>query len=310
MASNLLPEEIQAILDLLPKGADGAPAGEVSSRDFHRPKRLSTEGRAALVEQVARLAPELERELGAALRGKLELELADLDEVHSEGLFAGVEPPFAILRFEVKGEPGWAVWDLAGAVAAIELALGMPEVAEGSARKLTSVERTMLKRLIGLPLQRVARLWKLPVENPRVVDIPEELGSWRDAGATADAQRVLVHLGLRGPGGASSLKLYLPGVVPSAQPSPPQKKGPAVTQPPEHLAPVPFDVCVRLGSAEIQLADLLQLEVGDVIPLGSRVDEPLRLVVEDRVCADVRLGTRDGELASKIERVRPRGREE
>lgn len=310
MAQNLLPEEIRAILELLPKGGDQPPAGEVSSRDFHRPRRLSGEQRATLIEQVARMAPDLEREVGAALRGKVELELADLDEVNAEGLFAEVEPPFAIARFEVKGEPGWAVWELAGAVAAIETALGMPDVKQGKARKLTSVEKTMLKRLVALPLQRFAKLWRLEPKDLRVVEIPEELGTWRDAGPTADAQRVLVHLKLQGAGGSSSLKLYLPGVVPASPAAPAPKKAPQAAQAPEHLVGVPFEVSVRLGATEIQLADLLQLELGDVIPLGSRTDEPLRLIVEDRVCADVRLGTRDGTLAVKVERLRPRGREE
>jgi flagellar motor switch protein FliM len=310
VASNLLPEEIQAILELLPKGADHAPSGEVSSRDFHRPKRLSAEHRAALVEQVARIAPELERELQGALRGPLAFDLADLDEINSEGLFADLQPPFAIVRFEVKGELGWATWDLPGAVAAIETSLGMPEVKEGKPRKLASVEKTMLKRLIAYPLQRLAKLWKLDVKDLRVVDIPEELGSWRDAGPTADAQRIAVHFGFKGPGGASNLRLFLPGVSVAPQPAPAAKKPQAAVQTPEHLSGVPFDVSVRLGAAEIVLADLLHLEIGDVIPLGSRTDEPLRLIVEDRVCADVRLGTRDGNLAAKVERARPRGREE
>lgn len=310
MPQNLLPEEIRAILELLPKGGDQPPAGEVSSRDFHRPKRLSGEQRAALIEQVARAAPEFERELGAALRGRVSFELADLDEVSAEGLLSEVEPPFAIARFEVKGETGWVVWDLAGAVAAIETALGMPDVKQGKARKLTSVEKTMLKRLVAIPLQRFTRMWKLEPKDLRVVDIPEELGSWRDAGPTADAQRVLVHVKVQGAGGASSVKLYLPGVVPAAHSAPPPKKTPQAAQAPEHLVGVPFEVSVRLGATEIHLADLLHLELGDVIPLGSRTDEPLRLIVEDRVCADVRLGTRDGTLAVKVERLRPRGREE
>jgi flagellar motor switch protein FliM len=310
VTSNLLPEEIRAILELLPKGAEHAPPGEVSSRDFNRPRRLSAERRATLVEQVARMTPELERELQGALRAPLELELADVDEVNSEGLFAGVEPPFAIARFEVKGELGWATWDLAGAVAAIETSLGMPEVKDAKSRKLASVERTMLKRLLSYPLQRLAQLWKLDVKDVRVVDIPEELGSWRDAGPTADSQRIHVHFAIKGPGGTSALRLYLPGVVPTPPAAPPAKKPAPVAQAPEHLSGVPFDVSVRLGSAEILLAELLHLEIGDVIPLGSRTDEPLRLIVEDRVCADVRLGTRDGNLVTKIERLRPRGREE
>jgi flagellar motor switch protein FliM len=260
-----------------------------------------------LREQLMRLVPELERDLRASLRQSFELELADVDEVHGDGLFDGLTQPFAILRFDIKGEVGWVAWDIAAAVAAVEVALGMSEVAGVTPRKLATVERTMLKRLLSAPVIRIARELKLEAKNFRVVDIVEELGSWRDGGPHADAQRLAIHFSVRGPGGDSVINLYLPGLAGAvAQP----KKAQTPAAAPEHLAAVPFEASVRLGSAEIALAELLQLEIGDVIPLGSSTDEPLRLIVEDRVCADVRLGARDGNLMVKIERLRRREREE
>ncbi len=307
MSSNLLPEEIRAILDLLPKNAEHAPTGEVSSRDFKRPNRLSAEDRDALREQILHLVPELEREMRANLRQKFELSLADLSEVNSDGLFDDLIAPFAVVRFEVRGEIGWAVWDIAAVVASVEVALGMSEVGAVKARKLSTVERTMFKRLLAAPVTRIAKQLRLEPKNFRVVDIVEDLGSWREGGPNADAQRLAVNLAVKGPGGDSLIKLYLPGFAPNVADS---KKLQTPIAAPEHLAGVPLEVCARLGSAEIPLADLLQLEVGDVIPLGSDTDEPLRLVVEDRVCADVRLGARDGNLVVKIDRLRSRGREE
>ena len=45
-----------------------------------------------------------------------------------------------------------------------------------------------------------------------------------------------------------------------------------------------IEVClsVVLGEAEIKLAELNQLEAGDIIRLGQKIDEPLEVTVEDR----------------------------
>jgi flagellar motor switch protein FliM len=198
------------------------------------------------------------------------------------------------------------VWDIAAAVAAVEVALGTTEVKDAKPRKLSTVEKTMLKRLLGTVVQKLGPLVALEPKNLRVIDIVEELGSWRDGGALADAQRLSVHLAVHGPGGDSLMRLYLPGFAPDKGAKRPELPKHA----PEHLASVPFEVSARLGSAEIPLSDLLGLEVGDVIPLGAPADEPLRLMIEDRVCAEATLGSKDGNLAVRIAFLRPPGRED
>lgn len=304
--TNLLPEEIQAILEMLPSRSAAAHAGgDVAARDFARPLRMSPEEKRRLFEVFARALPELERALAPTLRGEVELELAELSEVSSDALFAGLEPPFAVVRFDVSREPGWAVWEIGAAVAAVEAAFGATEVKPAS-RRLSTIEKSMLKRLLALTVQRLAKLVSLEATQFRVVDAIEELGSWRDGGGGADAQRLGVHLALSGPGGDSTLRVYLPGC--SKKHDPRRAEMPAKA--PEHLSSVPFEIAARLGSADIALVDLLGLEVGDVIPLGAACDEPLQIVVEDRPCAEAHLGSKDGNLAVRIARLRPAGREE
>ena len=48
---------------------------------------------------------------------------------------------------------------------------------------------------------------------------------------------------------------------------------------------VKVPVCVRVGGAEISLAELLKIEQGAVLALDRLVDEPLDVMVNDQVVA-------------------------
>ena len=50
----------------------------------------------------------------------------------------------------------------------------------------------------------------------------------------------------------------------------------------EMLLGLPIDVAVELGSAEINLGELLRLGPGSVIELGSKVGDPLRVKVNGK----------------------------
>jgi flagellar motor switch protein FliN len=64
---------------------------------------------------------------------------------------------------------------------------------------------------------------------------------------------------------------------------------------------VPVMVTVSLGRQRISVADLLELREESVVPLTSRIDDPIELVVENKVIAKGELiETEDGTLAVRI----------
>ena len=69
---------------------------------------------------------------------------------------------------------------------------------------------------------------------------------------------------------------------------------------PEHLDLVPVAISARLGAADLPLAELLALEVGDVIPLGVDAGAPLEVWAEDRPWAQAMLGASAGRLALRL----------
>jgi flagellar motor switch protein FliM len=203
----------------------------------------------------------------------------------------------AVAPFQVSGQPCWVVWDSVAAVAALELALGAPEAKGGEPRKLSSVEGMLFKRVANSVLRELGPLLDFTFEGLRVATLLEELGSPRDAGAQYDPRRLLVLLEIELSTGTSSLRLYLP---PPSDPGAARTAGATAMKLPGHLDLVPVSISARLGAADLPLADLLALEVGDVIPLGVASGAPLEVWAEDRPWANALLGASAGRLALKL----------
>jgi flagellar motor switch protein FliN/FliY len=73
---------------------------------------------------------------------------------------------------------------------------------------------------------------------------------------------------------------------------------------------LPLEVTVRLGQTKILIRDLLRLDRNSVLELDQNADDPLDIVVNDRVLArgevvviEDRLGIRITDIVSRAERV-------
>ena len=297
MSANVEPHEARAILDAVVPAVGSAPGSVVAPRDFARPLRLSGREREELAQRVQVALSEAAKELGRALRGDVTLALAQLREESAEGLFDDLTEPFALVRFNVGGQPAWARWDVGGAVAAVEVALGAP-APSGGERSLSGVERRLLLRLLTGLVKRVAAALGLKPGVGQVVEAPEEAGAWSDGGVGADRARLRVHVAFEGPGGESGIDLWLPGVGSARGETP----APLAALP-AHLDEVTVALSARLGACSIPLVELLALEEGDVIQLEAPEDGCIGVLVEDVPSARARLGRCDGHLALRIESI-------
>lgn len=300
MSENVQPEEVEAILEAS-ASAGSAAAGrvprssDVRLRDFNEPRRFSDEGRTTVERAVRIELKNLEQDLKSILREQHQFELSELREISAEGLFMDLQAPIAMARFEVAGQIGWVEWEVVPAIRTIEIVLGAAEAPESELRPLSPVERKVLLRILTSFVNSVGSALGLELENIRSVNQLERIGSWRDGGSCRDPQRLFLAIAIDGPSGPSTLKIYLPGFELSAgSPQPP----PAL---PEHLDHVDFELRACLGSTEIPLAELLAIEVGDVIPLSTAVGDPLTLLTEGQACGLGQLGCKSGSLAVRIE---------
>lgn len=298
MTGNLTPEEARALSQAFAAGEAQAPrAAQVESRQFDRPQRLPATELAELRERLRKALPELARELTAAMRGAPAIELVELAEAHAETVTHGLVEPFAVLRFDVDRQPGWLVWDCKAALATLDVALGAAEPVESSARTFTSIERGMFPRMLAPLLTRLAKLFGLATANLSCVQALDSIGHWRQGGDKAEPQRLCATLSIEGPGGASTLRVLLPGVMPAARPAARTEKAAPL---PAHLAEVQVELHARLGDSDVPLAQLLALEVGDVIPLGLPAGGELEVLVEDQPRLRATLGRKNEFLALRI----------
>lgn len=287
------PEEAEAIAEAV--GSTARPALGVAARDFSEPRRLSVKS----IERARALAtaclPEVAEGLGRMLRATHRLALGVVSEVNAGAVLDELGEPFAVACFEGARGEGWLVWDGAAAAATVEMILTGAQSDDPTRRRLSQTEGRVLERALALIVDPIANALQAPVGDLRFVQSREELAS----STVEDPQRLLVHLFFEGPGEPSELRLYLPGVslASTTESSPPSASVP------DHIGPVMLELQACLGSTEIPLADLLKLEVGDVIPLGVRHGDPIEIQIDERACGTARWGQHKGSVAVQLDQV-------
>lgn len=298
MTAPIEAREAQAILAAVRATQQDVPAA-VEPRDFGRPLRLSARALQEVRRRVQVALGECELKLARALRSPIELELAELGEVSVEQSFAELAEPFALVRFDVGGQPAWLRWECAGAVAAVESMLGLPS-ATAAERTLSSVERHFFLELAESIAGPIAQALDLAAREPRVVAAADDAGSWTDGGEGADSARLRLHIVCNRLGSTSAIDVWLPGVTAGER----QNEAPPQAFP-KHLDDVAVWLSARLGARDVPLSELLAIEAGDVIPLETATDGWLDVLAENVPCARARLGCSAGRLALQIEEVGP-----
>jgi flagellar motor switch protein FliM len=298
MTSQLEPEEVQAIADAM-----AAPTGaraEVAERDFRIPRRLSLEVVKKLEESLRTSVPSFQRALQAIVPTEIILEPTSVREITARGLFDSVPEPFLIARYLTGRAPGWVVWEPESAIAAVQAALGMP-VSEDeridTSRELSYIERRMMGRILEALLRPVAERFQLSVEGLSIAEKPDEIGSWEDEGPDADAHRLCVDLNLTAAGRTSNLTLYMPGFLPAEVDL--DETGPDVSSP-GFMHEVAVDVRALFDAVQVPLSDLLDIEVGDILPLGPVRSSRVTLVVDQTPVAHAKLGRNYERLAVRL----------
>jgi len=247
-----------------------------------------------------RIAPDLESSLRTWLQGDYAVEVSEIGETSSQGLFEALEDPIVVNSIEVNGAAGWVVWENTAAIAAATVAMSCELEDDAKPRALTPLESGLVGDLLMSLTEAIASSVGLRATRGPLSQTVREFLSQLDTDANGDPQRLYLHLILEGPGGPSTLRLYLPGVLSDAptQSTPP----PAL---PSHLNQVPIELSAELGRAEIALDDLMELEVGDVIPLAKASDSCIDLVVEGEFAGTASWGNLNGQVAVRIEQLSP-----
>ncbi|MFT5292072.1 MAG: flagellar motor switch protein FliM [Planctomycetota bacterium] len=301
MSANVEPEEVEAVLVGI--ADESRDAVQVESRDFRRPQRFAPATLYLFGQALKKSLFTLPNALEGTCGVKLGLSLASIGEVTAEGLFEDTGDEALLLKFLVDGQPGWMRWDAMEATALAEALLGSSS-RETETRALTRLE----ERLVGEPLVSIvavlAQVLGLETSGFDFAADANAAGTWRDGEGEIDSHRLDIELDITRAGSeGSTMHIYLP-----IQADTKAEQAPQVDLP-DHMTDVSVEVCVQLATAEITLSQLLQLEVGDVIPTDVAVDDPAVLLVEDRPFARGHLGTHRGRFAVRLSATQEGGKD-
>ena len=317
---NVTQEEIEALT-----APEESAAVGVRPRDFRQPRRFSPETLDRFRVDISVALPSLAMSLRPLLRETFPFRLETVSEVHSQGIAGTVSDPVCSASFECEGGLGWVIWSNEAARSAVTTALGSDpskkkddeapdedaneiefDLSEGGFEprvELSEIEASVACELLSLAVNRIGEELDFRANQFDLIQSAEALELSVEGQRAEDPARLLVNLVFEGPGGAESrIDVYIPGVRPPKGELP-VREGEDALAVPDHLVDVQLELAAELGSAEIPLADLLKIEIGDVIPLSTRVDTPMHVAIEEYGCATAKLGRKDGQLAILLEEL-------
>ncbi len=309
MADNVNPDEAAALSEAAGGDPSAGRVAVVTARDFTVPRTLSADRIGRIRKTLSARLQTIANALAGPLRGHPTMTLGEVAEMNAHGLFDGFVRPFLVHGFTCNGQQAWLIWDAAAARAASDTILSGPESeAEDEAQApkepgdpmLTRTERRVVASLLDSMVVTVADEFGLAIEAGEIWQEPEEMTTLEDLGPDADSRRMLIHLGIEIENEEpSDLRIYLPGIVDPDEDLLDHDSDNA----PSHLALVDLELSVHLGGTDVPLSELLAIEIGDVIPLDSRVGDLVDIEIEENICARARFGAQEGRLAVIVEEV-------
>ncbi len=311
-------EEIDALLSAVHSGsvaaspATPAPPREVVPYNFRRPSRASKEhirGLALLHEDLSKLASS---SLSGVLRTMVDLEVAAVEQVTYAEHMLSMSTPTCAFVFKMEPLSGEAVLEVSPNLAFVMMdrLLGGSGLAVSAPRDLTEIERAVLERIGHRLMLDLAQAWQqlgtfqvrmLNLEtNPQLVQVTAQnevilavafrlkIGDVT-GGITLGYPYLLVEplidrLGVRRRTQASA-----------AGPSPDVRSFVL-----RELSQSPLGLRAVLGHASITVREMLDLRVGQVVPLAAPASRPVRVDLNDVPKFAGRLGTHRAHLAVEI----------
>jgi flagellar motor switch protein FliM len=326
MAEVLSQSEVESLLAALDPSSQitsaqpavrSEPGGNISVYDFKRPERVSKEQ----IRAFQALHEGFSRELGAALSGMLrtivEVKLISVDQLtYSEFVFSLENPTCFNLIFS-EGLGGHFILDINPSIIfpVIDRLLGGGKGPKHGvpARALTEIELRLVKRITDLVIKGLEHAWsnicKLQLRisqvesNPQLVQIvpPNEVIVLVTFEMTMGEMRGIINLcvpfntiePLSGKLSADAWSAY------SQRVADPRQKLQLETG----LSNASVQMTVQLAKTHLKAAELMQLEIGDVIVTEKDDHAAVEVFVEGRPMFQGSAGLHRGHKAVRIQRA-------
>lgn len=287
----LSTREIDDILTVFKGRRKSDQPTDVASLDLNRPAPIPKGIFETLEVRHEQAARAMRNSLRETLRRDLMVKFQSLELDRFASFKEALPEPscsFVVEMLPLR-QPGYLVLDYPLVFAVLDRVLGGTGAVEGTPRELTTTESAVLGDVLGSLLAEQAAVWSRWVKlTPRVLRSTSVPRFFREA--RADDPVLIASYTLDGFADGASFRfaLPLPGLEPHLQCAPrsdvPETARPAPVSKDlllRAIADVQLDLSVRLGGAELNVEDVMELAVGDVLVLDTRPDQPLQLLVQN-----------------------------
>lgn len=298
MADILSQDEVDLLLSAVSEGEpppddadldrDMEPEQHMTTYDFRRPERVSTEQLKGLQSLFEAFAREVSIVFPAFLRTVVRVDLTSIDQLTYDEFILSVARPTALSIVNMAPLDGTAVLELSPTMVfpILDRILGGKGMALPEARELTEIESRIVQRLVTMILDSLKRSWEQLIEfrlsivaqesDPLIVQIVAGsemiilIGYEVHIGETVGAMNMCVPLVVLAPilDQISQQTHFTRKMDPDVEVVT-RKTIDKITR----KACVPVDA--MLGQVTLTLAQVARLRVGDVVQLDSSPEEPV-----------------------------------
>jgi flagellar motor switch protein FliM len=319
LADVLSQNEIDALLNALDSGEidteeikNEEKVKKVRTYDFKRPNKFSKEHLRTINlvhENYARL---LTTYLAASLRTYVQIKVFYTEQMSYSEFMSSIPTPTIIAITDLSPLKGSCILGIDSFLvfATIDRLLGGPGVFNNTVRSLTEIEETIIKKVIREMLKILGIAWENIMEiTPELLDI-ETNPQFVQLVSANEAVALVTFNGKIGET-EGLLNLCIPYIViepfinklstrfwlsnNEKEISESNKDGLG-----KIMGKTSLPVIARLGGSSVSVRDFLDMQIGDVIQLDKKIDEPLEIVVGNKVKFFGHPGTKKNHIAVKI----------
>ena len=325
MADVLSQNEIDELLSAISTGVVNAEnikqeqkQKKIKLYDFKRPDKFSKDQIRTLYMLHENFARLLNTYLSAHLRTMVQVSVASVDQLTYEEFIRSMPNPSVISIFEMRPLSGNALMEINPSIvfSIIDRLFGGVGRPPAKPRELTDIEQSIVARLVNKALESLSEAWRQVVNIEPRLEVIESNPQFTQIVPPNDMV-VIITLQTRIAQTEGFINLCIPYLV--LEPIMPKlttsfwvassiaRAGSKtnVTQMQKKLERTLVPLMVELGKINVTVGEMLDLTVGDVIRLDSKVNEELPIIIGQHQKFKCKPGSSNNRIAVQITQVVP-----
>lgn len=266
------------------------PMGSVRGYDFRKPTPIPEDQKKTIALLHEQYAQKLKINLSAFLRTEVDVSLENVEQVTFAEYISSLSTPTCITSFDMQPLNGIGLIETNAVIAyaIVDRMLGGSGFVHGQVRPFTDVELAIVRKLVDNLLVDLHEAWK-PIVN--ISFVPKEVQTnpamVRIIAMKELALIITLNVKIKESSGLLTICIPYANLEPIAFKLGSQQWNKYTGKQPEDIYEailhnfygVPLDVTAMLGKIQLSMHDVLALQVGDIIDLGVKTKEPVKIQV-------------------------------